>query len=559
MNAVNSRRLYHIAAAVLLARTAGLLVQNLWAVWRQPLYFDDAYMFVRYATNVRHGLGVSWNLDGVHTYGETSLLWGAVVLVLSFLPLATWKMLTLGSWLCGVGALVAMAWAVAKNAKSDLLQSVWRVLPWVAVPLAGTAVFVGNAGNGMETMLAAMLCAVFVGLAMLWSKGAARAEWVAVVGLLLFLARPDAAVVVLMLPVLLFVLMPGASKGSLLTLLGIFVVGVVLDLLLCRMYFHTAVPLSFMMKSKHGYEGFREVWHPELLMMAFLGACELYLAAMVMLARRRDMRLIVCCVVPVAVTFAYFGTVTQIMGFSARYYAPYFALLVVPAMLVVDGWFAKDEAEDLWPRRSLWVRGCVTAAVLLCFFALSAESVQAMVRRAEHHVHVEYDDVGLTMSATTPLPVQPWDKAMTEVTDVLVAPLPKGATVAATEVGYLGRFAPQVNVIDLAGLNDNEIALHGFKTEELLARKPDLIWLPNTDYTYQRGLMMSDPEFLREYEMYAGAANFGIAVRKDSALRPLMEKQMQVLWSAAYRGYVIKDYLVSAAKWSGQKHEVVDR
>lgn len=559
MNAGNSRRLYNIAAAVLLARTAGLLVQNLWAVWRQPLSFDDAYMFARYAMNIRHGLGVSWNLDGVHTYGETSLLWGAVVLVMSFLPLATWKMLTLGSWLCGVGALVAMAWAVAKNAKSELLQSVWRVLPWVAVPLAGAAVFAGNAGNGMETMLAALLCAVFVGLGLLWSKGGARAEWVAIVGLLLFLARPDTAVVVVMFPVLLVVLTPGASKGSLATLLGIVVAGVVLDLVVCRLYFHTAVPLSFMMKSRHGYEGFREVWHPELLMTAFFTACELYLAAMVMLARRRDVRLIACCVVPVVMTFAYLGTVTQIMGFSARYYAPYFALLVVPAMLVVDGRFVKSEKEETWQRGSLLVRGCVTAAMLVCFLALSAESVQAMVRRAEHRSHTEYDDVQLTMAASKPLPVQPWEMAMTEVTDMLVAPLPKGATVAATEVGYLGRFAPQVNVIDLAGLNDNEIALHGFKTEELLARRPDLIWLPNTDYTYQRGRMMSDGEFLREYEVYAGAANFGIAVRKDSPLRSEIEKRMQVYWSAAYPGFVMKDYVVSAATWSGQKHEVVDR
>jgi hypothetical protein len=556
MDVVNSRRLYNIAAAVLLARTAGLLVQNLWVVWRRPLTFDDAYMFARYALNIRHGLGMSWNLDGVHTYGETSLLWGAFVLALSFLPLATWKMLTLGSWLCGVGALVAMAWAVTKNAKSELLQSIWRVLPWVAVPLAGTAVFLGNAGNGMETMLAAMLCAVFVGLALLWNKGSARAEWVAAVGLLLFLARPDTAVVVVMLPVLLFVMLPGTSKGSLAMLLGIFVAGVVLDLVVCRMYFHTVLPLSFAIKSQHGYEGFREVWHPELLMMAFLAACELYLAAIVMLARRRDARLIVCCVAPVAVTFAYFGTVTQIMGFSARYYAPYFALLVVPAMLVVDGWFAKSEAEDTWQGRSWLVRGCLTAVMMICFFAQSAESVQAMVRRSEHRVHVEYDDVQLTMAATTPLPVQPWDTAMTEVTDLLVATLPKGATVAATEVGYLGRFAPQVNVIDLAGLNDNEIALHGFKTQELLGRRPDLIWLPNTDYTYQRGLMMSDPEFLRDYEMYAGAANFGIAVRKDSSLREVIERRMQEYWSVAYSRYRMEDYLVRSAKWSGKKHEV---
>jgi hypothetical protein len=59
--------------------------------------------------------------------------------------------------------------------------------------------------------------------------------------------------------------------------------------------------------------------------------------------------------------------------------------------------------------------------------------------------------------------------------------------------------------------------------------------------------------------LYAGAANFGIAVRKDSPMRQQMEKQMEVLWSAAYPGFVMKDYVVSAAKWSGQKHAVVDR
>ena len=53
---------------------------------------------------------------------------------------------------------------------------------------------------------------------------------------------------------------------------------------------------------------------------------------------------------------------------------------------------------------------------------------------------------------------------MQDITDDLIAPLPPGTTVAATEVGYLGDHASQINVIDLAGLNDTDIALHGFDT-----------------------------------------------------------------------------------------------
>ena len=561
MSSASYRRLYNIAAAVLLAMAAGVWLQTLWVAWRRPLAFDDAYMFARYAMNVRHGLGVSWNLNGVHTYGQTSLLWGWVVVVLSYLPMGAWKMLSLGSWVCSIGAVIALAWAVAVNARGWLLSSTWRVLPWVVLPLATTAVFMGNAVTGMETMLAAMLAAVFVGMALAWSRARVRPEWVALVGLALFLTRPDAAIVIVMLPSLLFVLVPGVRKGSVARLMGLFVVGVVVELIVCKLYFHTALPLSFYMKSRQAYEGFREVWHPELMMLALLAGCELYLVALILLGRREDWRLIVCCVAPALVTFAYLGTVTQIMGFNARYYVPYFAFFVVPALLVIDRWVAMGDApiEERWRGKTLLVRGFVTAVVMIGFLALTSEAVQAKVRQGESRVHFEYEPARVGMMSSAPLPTIPWDVMMTDITDLLVAPLPRGATVAATEVGYLGERAGQVNVIDMAGLNDNEIALHGFDVHALLLRKPDVIWMPNNDYTYLNALMMSDPELLKEYDVYAGAANYGLAIRKDSLYHEQIDGQMQVFWSAVYPGYAMSDYLVRSVSWTRAKHAVVDR
>jgi hypothetical protein len=342
---------------------------------------------------------------------------------------------------------------------------------------------------------------------------------------------------------------------------GWFVVGVGLELAACKVYFHTALPLSFYMKSRHAYEGYAGVWYPELWMMAFLAGCELYLVAMILLGRREDWRLIVCCVTPAVVTFAYLQTVTQIMGFDARYYMPYFAFFVVPALLVMDRWMADGDApvEERWPGKTLVVRGFVTAVVMAGFVGLSSEMVQAKVRKTEARAHVEYEPAQVEIVAKTPLPLIPWQVMMTEFTDLLVDPLPKGATVAATEVGYLGQRAGQVNVIDLAGLNDNEIALHGFDVDALLARKPDVIWMPHAAYTYQNALMMSDPELLREYDVYAGAANYGLAIRKDSPYRAEIDRQMVEFWKAAYPGYGMSDYLVRSARWTRAKHRVVDR
>jgi hypothetical protein len=560
-NSTNARRLWNIAAAVLLAKVLGTWLHSLGATTHNPLAFDDSYMFARYAMNIRHGLGMSWNLDGVHTYGPTSLLWAAVVLVLSYLPMNTWTMLVVGSWLCSIGAIVAMAWAVASNAKSGMLKSTWRVLPLIALPLADTAVFTGNQSTGMETMLAMMLNALYLGLALGWARGRIRPELVGVVGILCFLARPESAPAVLMLPVLLYFLLssPSTTLRGVLSLLGIVVAGIALDLIACKAYFHTALPLSFYMKSRHGYEGYPQLWHPTLLLFAFLSACSLYLAALILLGRKQDWRLIVSCTLPALTVFAYLGLVTQIMGFNSRYYAPYLIYFILPALLVIDRWtLSSERAEtDTMMRRSFLNRGIITAAMMLFFVSLSSEAVIAKIRKLGHNTWFEYDPPQLSIAAQGPLPSVFWDQTMMQVTDLLMAPLPKGATVAATEVGYLGDHTPQLNVIDLAGLNDTQIALHGFAMNALLARKPDILWMPHTDYTYQRGVMFSDPALLAQYDVYAGAANYGLALRKDSPYRAQIDKQMQLYWKTAYPGYNMSDYLVRSASWTGQKHIVV--
>jgi hypothetical protein len=105
---------------------AGALL--LWANLHASLGFDDAFMFYRYALHLRAGLGVSWNLDKIHTFGETSLLWGVVVWGASFLPLAPERILLLASSLSAVGAVIAMAFAVVLNARSSVLKSLSRAV-----------------------------------------------------------------------------------------------------------------------------------------------------------------------------------------------------------------------------------------------------------------------------------------------------------------------------------------------------------------------------------------------------------------------------------------------
>jgi hypothetical protein len=70
-------------------------------------------------------------------------------------------------------------------AESEFMSSTWRVLPLFVLPLAATLVLSANELTGMETMLANLLSAVFVGLTLSWRRGVVRPEVAALSGLLL--------------------------------------------------------------------------------------------------------------------------------------------------------------------------------------------------------------------------------------------------------------------------------------------------------------------------------------------------------------------------------------
>ncbi len=521
---------------------------------REPFGFDDAYMFWRYASNIRHGLGMSWNLDGVHTYGETSLLWGAVVLGMSFLPVTAATALVAGSWVCSVLAAVGLAFAVSANAKSAFMGSVWRVLPLVAVPLVRGGIYLDNAVNGMETMLAALMVAAYVGLAVAWQRGAVRSGWLGLAGFGLFLVRPEAAIVAVLLPATMWLLMPPVAERELATVLGVLAGCLAADLICCQLYFHTAVPLSFYVKSRHGYEGYAGHWFPIGSAWAFLASCKVWLVCVVLLAGRRSWRVAVCCLLTTAVTFAYLATTLQIMGFWSRYYMPYLALFVVPGLLVLDGWIKeREESGFAWDWRWVW-RGALAAALVMSFHSRRVAGAVARADEIAAGPTMVYDPPVLTTAAKAPLTINHRSAVFQGLGDLVLAPLPRGASIATTEVGYLGIAAPRMNVIDLAGLNDTRIALHGFDPAELLARKPDIIWMPHPDYTYLRGQILSDPKLLEQYDVYAGAEVFGIALRKDSPYRAQIAERMALLWAERYDGQPMEDYRVQAVSWSGRKH-----
>jgi hypothetical protein len=525
------------------------------------LGFDDSYMFWRYALHVREGLGISWNLDGLHTYGETSLLWGLLVVVLTFLPATMDHAMMLGSWLTSGAALIVIAYVVSKNATSPFLSKAWCAFPVVALPIVASRVFLFNASRGMDTMLGMLINAVLVGAVLAWSRGKLRGEWVGVTGGLCLLARPESLLAAIVMPVLAWWLNRGVTRKELLRVVVVMALIVATDLVFAKLYFHTPLPLGFYMKSGHAYEGYPKRWHPVSFAMDFVAACGVFLAAIAMFARKRDAPLLTVCMVPAVLTFLYLCTVTQIMGMGARYYAPYFAFFAVPAALVLDRRLVEGDAGGSFPPASTHplMRLAMVGVVLYFTQAMYPVQLLLLADRLFEGRKYAYDEVRLGIASPNPLPEQDGLDALSDVAEMLVKPLPKGATVAATEVGYMGAIAPQVNVIDMAGLNDAEIALNGFSAAKLLAREPDLIWMPHTQYTYQRGLLFTEPGLLQNYLVVDGAASYGLAIRKNSPYFTQLEHETKAYWAKRYPRNAMADYVVNSVSWDKAKNEVFEQ
>jgi hypothetical protein len=180
--------------------------------------------------------------------------------------------------------------------------------------------------------------------------------------------------------------------------------------------------------------------------------------------------------------------------------------------------------------------------VILVIFV--GRPIESLARRGQI---VAYAAPGLQTYAKTPLPPVQWFNVMTVLANRVIKPLPPGSYIAVSEVGMIGAIAPNIGVIDLAGLNDRDIALNGFNVDRLLDRKPLFIWFPHADYTRQRQVMLCSARLLREYTLIGGDAfNYSVAIRRGAEQTAELNQSVTDAFKQLYPGFQIANYVVNS-------------
>lgn len=509
---------------------------------------DDAYMYVRYADHLLDGEGVGWNRGGPPTFGLTSLgylAWVTVVRVVT--PGDPFRTLVLAGFIPALFTPVFLLQLAARHVWPTRTLSWALAAMWIGVlqgPLT-EHLLLTHGFTGMETTFAVfgLACAIFTLDALARKTGWSWAILAALATPLIFLLRPD------LLPFPLAIAGaralcssdPGHRRQGRREL-AIAVLMLTLIAASCWVYFGVPVPLSFFAKSAGVYD--------DAIRAAYAGAAKhefaaftqrylvlfvpagLYALAVLLSSWRRTRPLDLGVVVGVAAFLMYhLFFVIPIMHYYQRFFMP-----ALPALAWLAFRGVESAAASIVGGVSAVSRKRLTAAGIILALAITMRAVLPSE----------------TLARILPTPLRPdgpggWDtlNMIARLADQGAAArfdvranyrvkwtqywfrldafsdLPDDLVIATSEVGHVAALNPGKRIVDLSGLNDARLLLHGFDMNAMIERDaPDLIYLPHPDYASLNAALRDSEPFRAEYEIFdrehLGDVRFGLALRRSS-------------------------------------------
>ena len=516
----------------------------LYAPSRMSTEFDDSYMYCRYASNYLAGNGFSWNTSEGAAYGATSPAYLFLITFLkSLFQTENSLLLSLTSCSAGLTGLLLLIGAGYLSGGEGQLAKLH--LPRLVIPLCLlSSSFRYHCFTGMETTLAFASNSFLVLSVVFYRRNSnLRAYTILLLAsVFTFMVRPDNGVYAVLFPVLFLLSVNKFTPGQAAIFLLAFCAGVGLLLLLYLNQFGSALPIPFYSKTGDffkGYAGLRN-WNAAEYLLLFLRDVSPFAAVAILFSGKHSLKPLLAIILPVVITFFFFSGSVQIMGWFARYYFPAIPFLVFTAFIAGESYIKHGHSFTC---RHALIRISLCILVLFPALYLPAKLVIAdWWRAALPSIQLYSPETEYRSSSGEVLETLPWWAAVQYMSDI-VGKLPSGIKIAATEYGYIASENLNAVIIDMAGLHDRELVEHGFTSEKILSRLPDMIWMPHTDYTFFRKELLDDPIFQADYEYYPGVFNYGIAVRRNSDSYAEIIASLGSTFSEAYPGSVLSDYL----------------
>lgn len=497
--------------------TLAMLLRRVWLMELDSFEFDDAFMFIRYAEIILAGHGYTWNPGDPALYGNTSILYTYVIAGVKAIG---------GDWMSNSWVLVTASLSFALFFLLHLQQQLFRALqsPWLkdrlmiallTLPLLVFPLIFGfQISTGMETTMSLFMHGVFIFA--VWTYGRdtepdnRNLTFAVLAAFILYYIRPDNALGIAGFPAIL--LLSQRKYGHLMKLgIGIAVL-VGIDLFIKYQWFGDVLPLSYYTKQSGFTEGYtaKYFWNPVKYITQIIAYMMPYILLLFLFARKKHRYLLLAFLIPPMITFAYYFSFDQIMGFNARLYFPFIPYILIPGLFVLDD-FLRSQNKASYFQASRMVGRYL---FLLVFLVITVFSKYRFINMYENYA------IRAGNKEAIAIPGLDERKYNREVSirkiSELLKEFPEDFVFAATEHGYISGDNPKTRILDLSGLHNRQIAYRGYEDELLREERPDLIWMPHQDLTVLHHAVRTGEYFQSDYEYIPDIYAFGCAVRKDS-------------------------------------------
>jgi hypothetical protein len=469
--------------------------------------YDDAYFFKRFARHfLEHGT-FSWNVSEGPVHGLTSQLYQIVATGLT--ALAPNHTVIAGKIFLALG-LLAGAWTFARlalrtTARADL------VVP-LTLLVFGCPLLLFTMHTGMETALVPLVLVLCFG-AVLDSPTRDRTAYTAAgLTVVAYLCRPDIAA----MPLLTFLVAHSSHRRHVLLYVGSFAALLGTLLLSFRLYYGTALPLPFYVKT-FGLAPYDQAFRALAVRdkLVHLATFSAFAAPLLSFARpRRDARIIGLLLASAAFVGYHALATEEIMGYRARFYAPALVPLGLAAVLGAPRSLGAPRAR-FTVGLFVWALSVLT----LYHFGFVSSAASTWLERIPGSAYLAYGAlVGWlaysgggessqrallgplalavlgTFAALPPRRSAILDdtsflrKSSYEVTTTrglfdLERCLPKLRTLYHSEIGIPGLVFEDAKIVDLAGLMSRRIAFeHPRFDDYCLRERPEAVFLPHRSY-----------------------------------------------------------------------------
>jgi hypothetical protein len=504
--------------------------------------FDDSYMYCRYASNYLSGNGFSWNIGEGAAFGATSPAYLILITTLKSLSQVDNSfLLSLTSFLASLAGLFFLVCAGYLHGET---LSKWH-FPLLVVPFCLLSdSFRFHSFTGMETTLAFCSNAILIVAVVFYSRKQSRPALVFLflAAVFTFQVRPDNGVYSLLFPILYLSISGKISFYKAFAFLISFAAAAGVLLLFNSSVFGSPLPIPFYAKSGGFFVGYAGMgtWNAIDYLLLFLKDVAPFAAVVILLGSKKKSLTVASILIPVLITFIYFSTTVQIMGWFARYYFPSIPFFVFAAFLTAEDHLKKSYSFSIC--NVLWRVFVLLLYFLPIFYSPLRSEITGWWNNTQGENQLYVPETSYTTTAQESLETIPWWDSIQFVSSI-VGDLPSGVVIAATEYGYISAENLHAVIVDMAGLNNKELAQSGFSSQRILCRYPDFIWMPHTDYTFFRKELLDDPAFYTNYDYYSGVFNYGVALRRDSFFYDELYASVCKVFQRAYPGKDINDYL----------------